>query len=151
MLRYVPRMRPRRRTAPALLVLAVAGVALAGCAPTPPPPTLTAQEIEAIGARGASTVGELRAALPEGTLALLDAGMAMGLSSQRLTLGGPPGPEFDDWVVVGLCGYPEGSPALEAAAVPPELAERVDDAGAWDLRCAGGPEGWRPDADAARP
>lgn len=148
MLRDAPGM--RRRTAPALLVLAVAGVALAGCAPTTPP-TLTVQEIEAIGARGASTVGELRAAVPEGTLALLDAGMAMGLSQQRLTLGGPPGPEFDDWSVVGLCGYPDGSPALEVAAVPPELAERIDDAGAWNLECTGGPERWSPDADATQP
>lgn len=135
-------LRSRRiiRTASLIAVAAV----LAGCAPSPALPTLTAEEIDASGVVVASTVGEARAAVPEGTLALIDARMAMGLGNQTEVLGGPPGASFDDWVVVGHCGYPGGSPAVEVAAIPPELDERRQEAAGWNLLCDGAPEGWSP-------
>lgn len=133
--------RALRRTHAAMLSAALAAAVVVGCTPAPPGPLpLEQQQIDAVfaangGAVGELTVGEALALAPEGTIGMIDARVAAGVGSAQSVIDGAPGPEFAQWVVVGLCGYPQAVPSVELAAVPPEDVEAI--VPGWNLVCDG--------------
>lgn len=108
----------------ALLLAAVAAVLCAGCATGPAPldDVQMDEVLDGIGSLGSqpSTVGEALALAPSGTIQMIDARIATGVANEQVAFQGAPPEDLHNWMIVGVCGYPNAIPSIEIAAVPPE-------------------------------